>query len=213
MRKKKVLNGEEIKERNRDKRDEQHKRNERDGALLEFKWTVSRGRNSYGYNICTLYVDRGKRASCNGGGYDMKGTSLGHWIAGEFRNELISEEFKAKCESGAYNYDKNGLGFYGLSYHDPCYDPGKAEIDGKTVEEREKAGDSLGLERYQSFYKASTKVPDDNHFIPMIDGACGFSTVERILKALGYELEYITGGRKSKNDIYKLRKREGKDND
>ena len=51
-------------------------------ALLEnfctcsFKWTVSRGRYTYGYNICTMYLhrrngDKVKVSSCNGGGYDM----------------------------------------------------------------------------------------------------------------------------------------------
>ena len=24
---------------------------------LHFKWTISKARNSYGYNVCTLYVD------------------------------------------------------------------------------------------------------------------------------------------------------------
>lgn len=48
--------------------------------LLEFRWTVSRGRDTYGYNICTLYVDNIKVSSCNGGGYDMQGTCLGEWL-------------------------------------------------------------------------------------------------------------------------------------
>ena len=38
---------------------------------LKFKYTTSRGRDSYGYNICSLWVDGEKKASTCGGGYDM----------------------------------------------------------------------------------------------------------------------------------------------
>lgn len=55
---------------------------------LEFKWTVSRGRDSYGYNICTLYADGRKVARCNGGGYDMKGTCLGNYLVSHFADRL-----------------------------------------------------------------------------------------------------------------------------
>lgn len=55
---------------------------------LEFRWTTSRGRDTYGYNICALYVDGVKVSSCNGGGYDMEGTALGNWIARRFAAEL-----------------------------------------------------------------------------------------------------------------------------
>jgi hypothetical protein len=55
---------------------------------LEFRWTVSRGRDTYGYNICTLYADGDKVSRCNGGGYDMKGTCLGHFIASHYADRL-----------------------------------------------------------------------------------------------------------------------------
>ena len=205
-RKKKELDREEVRLVNLDTRTQEQKDRDRNGALLEFKWTVSRGRDSYGYNICSLYVDRMKVTSCNGGGYDMKGTCLGHYVAHEFSSELLSEDFAEKCRSGpdkVSNRDKEARGFYGLHFHDPCFNPGKAEVDGKTIEQMEKDGESLGLERYQAFYRESTRVPDALHFIPSIDGACGFSTVEKILHAVGYELEYIKEG------IFKLRKKEG----
>jgi hypothetical protein len=54
---------------------------------LPIKWTVSRGRNTYGYNICTLWD--GKQAyRCSGGGYDMKGTVLGLWLKANFSDRL-----------------------------------------------------------------------------------------------------------------------------
>ena len=56
---------------------------------LKFKWTVSKSRDSYGYNICTLIVNGEKVSRCNGGGYDMKGTCFGNWLAYQFKDELL----------------------------------------------------------------------------------------------------------------------------
>ena len=136
---------------------------------LKYRWTQSKARDTYGYNICTLLVDGERVARCNGGGYDMTGTSLGQWVEGKFRKELL----KLKEE------------FYGLTYHDPNWKPSEEIL------EREEKGLSLGLERYQDFYKQSSKLPTEKHTIPQIDGACGVSSVERILKALGYSYECV----------------------
>lgn len=85
---------------------------------LNFKWTVSRGQDTYGYNICSLYVDGVKVASCNGGGYDMQGT-----VFAEYLNQNYSEQLERLAwnelkeaidtqESRYYNHA--GGGFYGL---------------------------------------------------------------------------------------------------
>jgi len=101
--------------------------------LLSFKWTVSKARDTYGYNIVTLKVNGKKVAQCDGGGYDMTGTCLGNWMEKHFKKELLK-----------FKYNKDGRSdFYGLR-----------------------------------LYKGR----------PYIDGACGFSSVERILKKLGYRL-------------------------
>lgn len=240
---------------------------------LEFKWTVSRGRDTYGYNICTLYADGVKVARCNGGGYDMKGTCLGSYIASAYADRLLAlkpqdmpaqshwEAERARQCDGACNkelqdkiveaitfgrpadmdLDKlpedcfecpkcggptrqsrdgkridDGRYFYGLTYHDPNFDPGKAVVgkdcqdrtiggtaEAKTVEQAEKDGNSFGLERYQAFYRASSSVPTERHTVPLIDGACGFSSVEQIAKAIGLSLEWVKV-RSSKLDVYRL---------
>jgi len=240
---------------------------------LEFKWTVSRARDTEGYNICSLYVDGQKVSSCNGGGYDMKGTALGNWIARAYADRLLKLtpkqmpkqshweraesrniwenkcgrcgfEFKTdyqkstvptcpickspltdemrKKEFGTLGMNDgktidDGRYFYGLSFHDPNFDPGKAVIGtekvtdqtfskdakGKTVEQAEKDGESLGLERYQAFYSASSKVPTKKHTVPLIDGGCGFSSVEKIMEAIGLSLEYVPV-RSKKTDIHNL---------
>lgn len=222
---------------------------------LEIKWTVSRARDTSGYNVCTLYVDGRKAARCNGGGYDMKGTVLGNWLASAFADRLLklkpedmpeqshwqkaetprricrdTECVVARIDESAdgrpeiiytqeltcpkcgkpTEIDQNdgqiindGRYFYGLTYHDPNFDPGKAVIGsecqdrtlgegskGQTVEEAEEANVSFGLERYQAFYSASSRIPTEKHTVPMIDGACGWGEVEKIAKAIGITLEW-----------------------
>ena len=105
----------------------------------------------------------------------MNGTCLGNWVAYHFKDELL--KFKT--------------GFYGLTFHNPNYDPGKEIIEGQTVEEREKEGKTIGLDRYQAFYRASSPLPSKLHTIPLIDGATGFGSVEQILKELGYYLDNV----------------------
>lgn len=239
-------------------------------TTLEFKWTVSRGRETYGYNICTLFVDGSKVAACNGGGYDMQGTSLGDWVARTYRDRLMTltpdemeehshweraEHPRMLCDdvncliahkvpkvgtdefelpslpsgtetcphcNGTTRVDQHdgkriddGRGFYGLTFHDPNYNPRKAVIgadvsnrtlgaaSGVTVGEAEDAGQSFGLERLQAVYKASSKVPTASHTVPRIDGACGFSSVQRIMTAIGLSLEYIPT-KSRKQSLYHL---------
>ena len=72
---------------------------------LTFNWTISRGRDTYGYNICTLKDYKGEKiASTCGGGYDMKGTVLGEMINKYFTHELKKLSTKD---------------FYGLSHYNP----------------------------------------------------------------------------------------------
>jgi len=144
--------------------------------VLKFKWTISRAQDTYGYNICSLYVDGKKVSACNGGGYDMTGTCLGDYIAGVFAKRLRRKIKEVH---------------YGLTFHNPTYDPGQAKIDNETIEKREKGGKSFGLERYQAFYSASSKVPTKKHVVPSINGACGFSSVERVMKTIGLKLKFI----------------------
>ena len=134
------------------------------GKTLKFKWTVSRGRDTYGYNICSLWIDGQKVSSCNGGGYDMKGTALANWMEEEFQNQL------RKLPSN-YGSGDNKEGYYGLSFYNT-----------KT------------RKRQHRFSK--------NVESACLSGACGFSSIERILNAIGYKLEYIDGA--TNYDIYLL---------
>lgn len=154
--------------------------------VLSFKWTVSRARDTYGYNICTLRVNGKVVSRCNGGNYDMPGTCLGHFFDTAYAERIL----------------KLSSPFYGLTYHDPNYDPGKAVIDNETVEDREQKGESFGLERYQAFYRASTELPDDTHTVPEIRWGIGIDSVRQIGEAIGLKLEFIHSTRNE--TIYRL---------
>lgn len=241
------------------------------GETVTIRWGVSRAQNSYGYTTCSLRNHHGKRvAACNGGGYDLKGTVIGAWVATTFPKELnklplnafpkrshferaehprrvcrntmcIVERIEAgaaaeseeampylphdcekcpKCGSET-EIDHNdgrvvddGRGLYSLTFHDPNYDPGKAVIgkdchdrtlgtsEGETVAEAEAAGKSLGLERYQAVYAASSPTPTKRHTVPSIDGACGVSCVLNILRAIGLDLHQVAST--SKLDVYTI---------
>ena len=156
---------------------------------LEFCWGVSRGRDSYGYNICSLKVDGVKASSCNGGGYDMRGTVLGNWLARTFPKKLL----RLRPE------DTGGKPLYGLAFHDPKFDPWKMKVRpedvsclipqacvGKTLREvKEKNFGVVDLAAYQAFYRASSPWSTRRHRVPQINGAYGVSSVERIGEAIG----------------------------
>ena len=56
---------------------------------LNLTWSTSRGRDTYGYNICRLdSYTSGKRYRCTGGGYDMIGTVVADWLVAEHHDRL-----------------------------------------------------------------------------------------------------------------------------
>lgn len=58
-------------------------------TYLTISWAISRGHDTYGYNICRLDdTQTGKRYRCLGGGYDMLGTVVGQWLEDLFQRQL-----------------------------------------------------------------------------------------------------------------------------
>lgn len=56
---------------------------------LALSWSISKGIDTYGYNICRLDShDSGKRYRCSGGGYDMVGTVVADWLVAEHQDKL-----------------------------------------------------------------------------------------------------------------------------
>lgn len=146
--------------------------------VLVFKYGISRGQNTYGYRLVSLYLDGIKVAKTGGGGYDMKGAVLGQWINSNFGHELqeLAKEQIAEAQKELDNYmATGGIPDKGLSY----YNDRGAGIYGLIVSGHKIFG---GIAR--------------------VNGMCGFSVCEEILKRLGYELEYITDT--DKESIYQL---------
>ena len=149
---------------------------------LRFNWSVSKGRDTYGYNICSLYVDGVRAASCNGGGYDLEGTALADWMEIFFKDALMALAGRARaayCTSlpGVYVYTANSDKpdrLYGL------FLTRKKDKDGAITESMK------------------------------LDGDCGFSPMTAVLAALGYTIERIPQSRRIKNSsqytIHKITK-------
>lgn len=58
---------------------------------LTISWTISKGRDTYGYNICRLdHSITGKRYKCMGGGYDMVGDCLGQFVTDYLQADLMA---------------------------------------------------------------------------------------------------------------------------
>ena len=57
--------------------------------FLEIKWSISKGRNTYGYNICRLQdtLNYQMYTTC-GGGYDMIGTVFAEWLQNNHQDRL-----------------------------------------------------------------------------------------------------------------------------
>lgn len=132
-----------------------------DETYLEVKWSVSRGRDTYGYNICTIVdTSTGKKYRCNGGGYDMTGTSFGEWLEDVHGDELVKlvpHQERTYDADGKYVSQKGlGHGFYGLTH---LIEPSKLDDKG---------------------FKRVT---------PHLDGACGFESMRRIAEALGLRVK------------------------
>ena len=87
---------------------------------LSLSWSVSRGRDTDGYNICRL-DDRnnGQRFKCMGGGYDMVGTVFGQWLAAYYQAELLALKERANYSrsiDGGYTPANRDDSLYGMVY-------------------------------------------------------------------------------------------------
>ena len=152
-----------------------------ENTALEFKYTVSRGRDTYGYNICSLWINREKASSCNGGGYDMKGSAFGNWIEAGFQVELIELAKKMDKKGHCTHYIVTG-------------DKGKEDytrVDAKK-----------GTEYKDTYYGLTAYKRDGDIFKVSLDGACGFSSIEHIFKALGYSLQWLVISDRHKNSTF-----------
>lgn len=98
-------------------------------TYLEIKWTISRGRDTYGYNIVTVIDSTtGKRYRAMGGGYDMTGAAFGEWLQDVAQDRLLAIKERAH----RYNYANNCGDLYGMRWIDrtPHGEPERVTVDG-----------------------------------------------------------------------------------
>ncbi len=100
------------------------------------KWSISRARDTYGYNVVTLIdCDTGKKYRACGGGYDMTGTVFADWIEDVYQNELRS--ISDLAQSMAFYDGKDFIGrehlhggLYGMTTIRNTQAPDKVSLDG-----------------------------------------------------------------------------------
>lgn len=114
---------------------------------LSISWATSRGRDTYGWNICRLDDSQtGKRYRTTGGGYDMTGTVLGDWLEGHAQDRLraLATEQTGKLEDCGYSVKgwKKLPDLYGLTFAPD----GRACIDGACgINSVERIGRAIGI--------------------------------------------------------------------
>jgi len=118
---------------------------------LGIKWTVSRARDTYGWNVCTLTDTRGRKVRCNGGGYDMIGTVVGDWLQDCKQSELLTIHERAGhfYRNGSFeSRNESGSGLYGMTYLQNDDDAsGRVVIDGAAgIESVRRIARAIGLE-------------------------------------------------------------------
>ena len=123
---------------------------------LSISWSVSRGRDTYGYNICRLDDRNGRqRFRTCGGGYDMIGTVFGQWLSSVYQDRLMSKAAELMSIPDASSpYGTTGWvqfkNLYGMVYRPASPDgksPAKVSLDGACgIESMRRIAESIGLE-------------------------------------------------------------------
>ena len=146
-------------------------------TLLAWKWTTSRGQDTAGWNICSLYADGVKMASTCGGGYDMKGTAFGDFIQDEYKERLLKLHRRAGRRLSVSKKDANGYRIY------KRLKTAKA----KNAPTWSKSGELYGLTAY---YKRGEIKP----YKMALDGGCGFESMQKIAQNIGITTKYHGNG-------------------
>ena len=107
-------------------------------TTLLISHSISRGQNTYGYNIISIEdTSTGKRYRTCGGGYDMLGTVVGEWLQKNFQDRLLAlkDDAHATYSNGKYHHKHNedgnpfsgNRGIYGMTFY---ADENRIALDG-----------------------------------------------------------------------------------
>ena len=165
-------------------------------TTLRLRWSISRGRDTYGYNICTVIDERtGKRYSCNGGGYDMTGTSFGHWLTDVRQSELRALAAKHGVSTEHRGQVKD---FYGMYQWEP---DGPVVLDGACgLESMMRVARAVGLGIERTYVEAGAKRgettgwvitdPTVHTFTVTVSGCTAEQAEQVMAERLGHDEDY-----------------------
>lgn len=151
---------------------------------IALTWSVSKGCDTYGYNICRLDVPgyavqvpptptptpthnwiKPKRYRCSGGGYDMIGTVVGDWLQDRYQDRLLK---LAQAPSRIATF----------LYRDEVGD----------LQRLKESADRKNVLYATTFYPANRK----KETYVSLDGACGIESIRIVAEAIGVKLNSTT---------------------
>ena len=136
-------------------------------TFLALKHGVSRGQDTFGYNLVTLAdSDTGKRFRTCGGGYDMVGTVFGNWLQANQQAKLLTI---------AHDCDK-------------AYDTVNKRYIHRSTDQN-----VFGFGLHSKYLYGSTCQIDDKGQVLSVslDGACGLDCMIAIAKHIGVQVEMV----------------------
>lgn len=94
---------------------------------LQIKYSISKAKDTYGYNVITLVDEKGKKFKTCGGGYDMIGTVVGEWLFANYKDKLI--EMLIPYPQGEQLTDNDNYGWFLAKSTNQYYIDGACGID------------------------------------------------------------------------------------
>jgi hypothetical protein len=121
--------------------------------FLPLTWATSRGRDTYGYNVCRLDDSTtDTRFRCSGGGYDLIGTVFGNWLESVHQESLLTlrDRFDSwSRETGFVRQENNPARLYGATYY-PAKN--RVSLDGACgVESMRAIAEAIGVSVTRSY--------------------------------------------------------------
>lgn len=115
--------------------------------VLEISYTISKARDTYGYNVVTLR-EGAQKFKCSGGGYDMLGTVFAEWLENNYMESLKTLKPYSREQQELRDFDNYGLF--------ACPD-GSLRLDGGCgIESIKRIAKAIGLEVSTIYSKGST---------------------------------------------------------
>lgn len=136
-------------------------------AFLALKHGISRGQDTFGYNLVTLTDSgTGKRFRTCGGGYDMVGTVFGQWLQDNHQDKLLT--VAPDCDKA---YDTVHKRYVHRSTDQNVFD--------------------FGL-HCEYLYGSTCQIDDKGQVLSVsLDGACGLECMIKIAKRIGLQVETV----------------------